>query len=290
MFSDPLSRPKKDRIVEAIYPIWMAYRRLKSYPKWKTERSLEAGRQVMTSQARSLLFFTTHRCASTFTGNLLDRFSQDGQMARANFDSYFTLQEKDVEAAFEEKDFQQNAFLKKGVIYGPFRSYRPIPGIEDYGVLLVLRDPRDILVSTYYSLAYSHSIMNKKLIRRRRKARGMTIDEFVLDEAARVRQIFEDYQNQLLGRSNVTYWTYADLITDPRGYLKSLVGLVDTDVDEEELDRIADAEMGLPDEEDRTRHKRSGRTRQFEEKLEPGTVKDLTAEFSQILDPMGFEE
>ena len=76
-----------------------------------------------------------------------------------------------------------------GYLYSVFGGMiEGIPSLEKYKVILVTRDPRDILVSDYYSIAYSHSVPSKtgnkydKFMSKRNKAREYTIDDFVISD------------------------------------------------------------------------------------------------------------
>lgn len=63
-----------------------------------------------------------------------------------------------------------------------------MPGIENFKILLVLRDPRDILVSSYYSVAYSHPFPDdkertKEFLTERYRVRDMTVDQYVIEQS-----------------------------------------------------------------------------------------------------------
>ena len=59
----------------------------------------------------------------------------------------------------------KNLFSENGEIYGPQRKPLNFSGIENYKKIFFLRDPRDVLVSAYYSFGKTHKIPNQKKIK-----------------------------------------------------------------------------------------------------------------------------
>ena len=64
--------------------------------------------------------------------------------------------------------------------------WRGIANFEKYRVVLMIRDPRDVLVSRYYSLGYSHTPPSKHsdkygdFLKERKRIRQITVDEYVV--------------------------------------------------------------------------------------------------------------
>lgn len=67
------------------------------------------------------------------------------------------------------KELSWNGFIQKYLsqaekraCFGPIRLLEAMPsipeGIEDFSVVLHLRDPRDVLVSSFFSNAFSHPV------------------------------------------------------------------------------------------------------------------------------------
>jgi hypothetical protein len=96
--------------------------------------------------------------------------------------------------------------LSGGSVYGGFRDM-PF-ALADHPVfragpkILLVRDPRDALVSEYFSFAYSHPIpsrtdldaaMTDMMEDKRREALNTEIDAFVVKRARSMRQTFLDY-------------------------------------------------------------------------------------------------
>ena len=73
-----------------------------------------------------------------------------------------------------------------GPLYVSFEAYMTIPKPENYKTFFVMRDPRDIVVSWYFSTRYSHAPMGK-ILERRKILNNMTIQNgmlYSIDELA----------------------------------------------------------------------------------------------------------
>ena len=127
---------------------------------FEEEKKLLSNGHIEASDLQSILFFTTYKCASCFAGEIINELTTNAGDKHVNFDSYFYHLEKDTDIEYE-KIFSKNVFRASGFIYGPMRNYQPIPGIKQYKTLLILRDPRDVLVS--YTRHSFNSIKNTLL-------------------------------------------------------------------------------------------------------------------------------
>jgi hypothetical protein len=128
--------------------------------------------------------------------------------------------------------------------FAPVRFYVDIPQVEDYEIILHLRDPRDVLVSMFYSYCYIHAGEVEANTGYRREAAAQGIDAFVLAKASarsaeyrgdygtgghvesligNLPKRYRDYIEHLLGRPNVTLLKYEDMVTDYRGWLSRFI-------------------------------------------------------------------
>jgi hypothetical protein len=83
------------------------------------------------------------------------------QIARELDMEYFSINNKGGAGYQEVKELSWNGFIQKSLsqaekraCFGPIRSYEAMPsipeGVEDYSIILHLRDPRDMLVSLFF--------------------------------------------------------------------------------------------------------------------------------------------
>lgn len=268
----------------------VTFQRYSAYRRFRTERLVMRGERASTSDHPSILFFTTHRCASVFLSDALRALCDDAGMAHVDFDSYFDLTRVARYRIFSEDSFLTTAFHTTGHYYGAYRSFRDIPQLDDYRVLLVLRDPRDVLTSLYFATLYSHRVTNVQILRRRQRARRMTLDEYVLDVRHDFLQTYQTYCEQLLGRVNVLYLRYEDMVSDFLAWLQRAAEHLRLAENVDLLGSIAD-EASFSTQREREHvfeHKRQVQPGDHTRKLQPETIKLLTSDFRPVLDRLGF--
>ncbi|MEX2144182.1 MAG: sulfotransferase domain-containing protein [Anaerolineales bacterium] len=257
--------------------------------RFATERKLAAGEPLSSSQRRSLIFFTTQKCASRYVSGVIATLAQAAGMMHADYDAYVSM----VRMPKERNPFMAEgalavAFKPRGFYYGPIGTFRHIPGLEQYALVLQLRDPRDMLTSLYYSTKYSHAIINPKVIRRRKEAYTLSIDEFVLKGADEYLPIYEEYCQQLLSQPAMLLLKYEDMVADFPDWLARLsvhVGLADQEETLERIKRQADFSI---EREDKFSHRRQISPGDHKRKLQPDTVQRLTTLFKPSLDQLDY--
>lgn len=258
------------------------------------------------------------------------------QIARELEMEYFSINNK--AAGYQEvKELSWNKFIqksleqaKKRACFGPIRSLEAMPsipeGIENYSVILHLRDPRDVLVSSFFSNAFSHpvtpGIFNPdEAARQEWIERG--IDAFVIERSPIVISRYDYVISNLLGRENVMFLKYEEMTLDYPEWLakflsvfiapkqdaltatqrKGLLGLLEKIplIQEKERspkpkfstlyeqlyeDHKADFQV---QDEDVYRHKRQVMPGDHTRKLQPQTIAALNQQFANILQTLGYE-
>ncbi|MGK7926886.1 MAG: sulfotransferase, partial [Spirulina sp.] len=110
---------------------------------------------------RSILFYTSHKCASTFVGKLLDTICKKSQYEIIDYAGTIWGagdRLKHIESPYElflERAYS-DLYSLHGKIYAPQREYLDFPGRTKFKHIFFLRDPRDVLISAYYSFGFTH--------------------------------------------------------------------------------------------------------------------------------------
>jgi hypothetical protein len=159
--------------------------------------------------------------------------------------------------------------------------------------ILAVRDPRDVLVSLYYSTRDFHPEPihdNKKdrFLARRQHARSTEIDNFVLDNVDIIKNDFDDYVRIGNNATCLATIRYEDFIGDFDGWLKRLETALDLPADPNRRDRLGSLAPRQTVRERRASKIRAGRAGQFREKLQPSTVAALERELAPILTAFGY--
>ena len=163
------------------------------------------------SDQKSILFFSVHKSASTFIKNTVIDLLRNKTLITVNFSGY--LSRKKQEEYYNNSRIMKKVLKTKGYFYGAFRSFYNFPGMDKFKVLLVLRDPRDVLTSYYFSTLFNHPLGRKEVFEEREKHAETTIDEFVLEKAPEFKKKYEDYCKHLLGKKKVLLLKYDEMIT-----------------------------------------------------------------------------
>ena len=191
--------------------------------------------------------------------------------------------------ATREISSDANPLLTMGYLYLGFRHF-PTNGFalpKNATVIHLIRDPRDMLVSLYFSIKYSHELKNEKLKSLNRYAHEISVDTFVLQRAGLYLKIYEQYTKNLNVKKIATY-RYEDVIFEKFEWLKSMVNHLGLPYNEEDVVKVSKKHDVIPDVEDERSHIRSVRPGNFRSKLEEETVVKLNDMYSNLLEKYGY--
>ena len=126
------------------------------------------------------------------------------------------------------------SLLAPGNLYGGFRSmprgFANSAQFNEARKILLVRDPRDALVSEYFTVAYSHSVpevnadmpgAREELLAAREQARLSDITNFVLKNAANLDRTMMDYAS-VVDDPLMKLYRYEDVILQKRAWLASM--------------------------------------------------------------------
>jgi hypothetical protein len=196
---------------------------------------------------------------------------------------------------------------------GPVRFFADVPHIEDYDILLHLRDPRDVLVSMFYSYCFIHPGEIAPNTGYRQEVALEGIDRFVLAKATdgdtryrgdygtgghledligNVRQRYDDYVQHLLGKPNVVLLKYEEMVTDYRSWLQRFITPFPVAEKQRVVDDlVAQSVSFFPQRtQDVMSHARHITPGDYKAKLSPGTIERLDSIFSPVLARLGYEK
>lgn len=240
--------------------------------------------------AQSLFFFTFHKCASVLFGCLGLRRARGLEQVDYAYRMFL-----DPTTAIE--------FAPRGHLYGPLRLSAQgavlerliVPALQaargdDVRTCLMVRDPRDMLVSQFFhnrdGVAIRAGLAAAETKERERSdAVRLGIDRYVLEKATRFEAGFDRAVRLLADRPATAVLRYEDMVDDWPSFLRVLREVLDLDED-----ALRDLEReSRPGEIERPgQHKRSGATGDHRRKLAPETVTALTERFGPFLRAFGY--
>lgn len=263
--------------------------------KFPVELKLIAGKHHPASSHPSLIHFSFNKAATQHTKNVLRRIARENNITPVHINEYAFYTRFPYMTAVSQAEMMQyeHIFKPEGYMYSAFGGMvRGIPGLERYRILLMVRDPRDILVSWYYSLAFSHSTPPRTsnryadFMEKRQKARQLSIDEQVLTETERVYSIFETYRKLLLEPYPHVYLTsYEKMTADYAAWLRGILAAWELEISPGLFHALIEENQSLkPDQENVHSHIRKGEPGDYKNKLQPGTIDTLNQKFAPIFE------
>lgn len=267
--------------------------------RFSTELDLIAGRNIATSSRPSVVHFSVNKAATQYIKRVLGQCAAECGLVNVGIHDYAFHADfpyLDSLTAEQMQDYQ-HIFHPQGYCYAVFGGMlEGVPNLDRYRLVLVVRDPRDVLVSSYFSIAFSHvspgenSDKREEFAHMRARAQASTIDEYVMAESDRVLANYERYQRLLTDRYPSAYVTkYEHMTSDFAGWLKALLNYCDLDIPMSLFDSLVqDHEAKRPREENVRQHTRKGQPGDHLEKLQPDTIAVLNSKFAPVLEAYGY--
>lgn len=242
----------------------------------------------LPKREKSIFFFTLHKSASTLFGNVV-------------LPHISNLRHIDFAAKIYSGELKKTpVFESYGYIYGPIRVWQERHNPESELLLepclkndflaakkclLFIRDPRDILVSFYYSVASTHGISDVPEIallqnQRRAEAMELGLDAYCLKIAPKIRENFLTLQRVHESCKYSLLLRYEDLVQNFSPFSTQLRSFLD--IHPESLQRLFDESRPLQNE-NLSGHKRSGAIEGFRNKLTKNTLSILNDQLRDIL-------
>ena len=234
----------------------------------------------------SVAMFGMHRGGSSITGRLLQLV-----LAAAGY-RLVDEARRYYEAGYSPDDIPHAFFsdlAPTGTFYGPFRSYpltMRLANLSAITKILIVRDPRDCLVSSYYAQRGPHdrSDLRRATIRLPTQLDDEdSIDDFCIRAADPVCRHLDAMRLLCLHYPETLVYRYEDIFADPCGWLSEIVDRLRLTVADETLDQARLEAVFDTDGEDAGRHHRQGRPRDHHQKLSRQTAVYLAEVFAPQL-------
>ena len=233
--------------------------------------------------------FGLNKAGSTMLNDALRRMTANTSTGYFDFVGVFSRARIALKRQeFSEETIQaiESYLARPGVVWGGWRKYPfnyrlPLgPATRTY---LLVRDPRDVVTSKYFSVKYSHSTAGPVdgILKTREMLGNQDIDTFALDRAHQTAGWFRDYD--ILCSSHFLLRRYEDIIFDKGKFVAELCSHFEIDIPKQRLESVAKAIDIRPEAEDVMAHVRRVTPGDHREKLKEETVEQLNDIFKDIL-------
>jgi len=252
-----------------------------------------------SERTNSFMMLTIHKAASSYVGQVLTEL----------FDAFgyrcVDLQGEAFSLGMEEGQFVADSaerFFEPGCFFGPLRG-RPAKSaaqISPARPIIHVRDPRDCLVSHYYSIRDSHPVPNgeraKIFLANRERAERITVDEYVEmlithDKNMQFKQTLQTFIDLIKHQPHCIVSKYEKMVTDFEYWIYDIVSQFGIAVDYStviDLIERTNPEVNFAVEENVQNHKRQVTPGDHARKLAPRTVSLATEFFSEELKFFGY--
>lgn len=177
-------------------------------------------------------------------------------------------------------------FSEKGILLTGFRTAwvggKDITIPSEGKAVVLVRDPRDILVSLYFSEAKSHTLPDRGKVRdimlKLREGAGNTdIDSWAIQRARSIARLFARWADWVAGTGpgNVKVFRYEDVIFQKEKWLSDMNKWFGWQAPADAVRQIAAKHDIRPSDEDAARHIRKVAPGDHIEKLKPETIAEL---------------
>jgi hypothetical protein len=192
------------------------------------------------------------------------------------------------------------SLFKPGYLYGGFRGpYKHFQSSDVYKSgrkILLVRDPRDALVSQYFSTLKTHSLPKHaktdggaadQILRQREEAARLSIDDYVLLNARSFRRTLEGYA-ALLEDKELKVFRYEDVILNKEPWIRQILQSLGLPAHKPFIQRLVTEHDLVPAIEDANNFVRKVTPGDHTEKLRRPTIEALTMIFGDTMGPFGY--
>ena len=156
-------------------------------------------------------------------------------------------------------------------------------------IMGLVRDPRDVLTSHYFSMLKSHVLPKGKsgeaMEKNRKRLASISIDDYIYGQMnagfwlERILRLTE-----LTANSGSKFWRYEDVIFEKQKWLDEILSHLEISLPTESKESILLKRDILPSEEDINKHIRKVTPGDHKEKLKASTIESMNRHFAEVLD------
>ena len=195
------------------------------------------------------------------------------------------------------EDSDLSPIIHPGNVYTGFRNFINGVTLSPYWPearkIFMFRDPRDALVSQYFSDAYSHSLPpegaegHKIFLEKREEARATPIDEYVMKRANGMRRTMMAYK-PLLEDPTCLCLRYEEHIFMKKRMISKILKHFEWDIHPGVVEKLLEKVDIVPDQENQKSFVRKAVPGDHRVKLSPETIRRLDKRLAEVLETFDY--
>ena len=242
----------------------------------------------------SVYVFAMHKSGSVLLNSMVRDLCGLVGYEYADLPVFLVKQGLSLEKVSKSTDF----FNETATCYSGFRAFPDnldLVGLSTRRSVLLVRDPRDMVVSFFYSMKKSHPIPEKGndrevLLNARKQVQDFNINDYVCEIAPMFQKNLEVYYDTLLNgkNNNVKLFRYEDYIFEKERWLTETCDWFGWDVSQADRSKIVARYDIRKTEEDQNSHVRRVTPGDHKSKLTKETIETLNQIFKSSLDRFNY--
>ena len=240
---------------------------------------------------KSFFIFSLHKAGSVLINKIILDLCNLSKIQNLNIPQELFI--KGIEFRNMNKEWDC-IFKNSGYAYSGFREFLPYESnlnFSEFKNILLIRDPRDMLVSLYFSTLKTHPLpgteasntLKKSMEKKRHELSLTSIDTFALNNVNRYKKMFKIYE-QKLPESSTRIYKYEDVVFKKREWINDMISYLSLrNIETEDIDKILQKHDIIPSQENQNSHIRQVKPGNHKNKLQPETIKLLNEAFEEIL-------
>lgn len=266
--------------------------------EFAVERKLLKSQELPTNDQPSVIHYSVNKAATQFTKSILLRCGQENGLITARFSDYAWVSSTPYLFTLSKEEVQEylHVFRPKGILYTVFGGLvEDIPEIDQYRTIVMLRDPRDVLVSGYFSYSTSHAIPEstekaKDFQQFRNRIKNLEIDDYVKEMCENTKWRMSQYMALKKATSSSCILRYEDMIADFPNWFDALLEHCQWETSDALKSQILSEAQRTrnPRKEDVSNHRRQVTPGDYERKLKPETIEYLNEQLSEALSEFNY--
>lgn len=246
-----------------------------------------------SANINSFFIFSCHKCGSTLQDNIVKEILTIADIPYIEINQNAFTQ--GVPIASVRKDIQ-SIIYPRGYAYIGFRGFFNFPldvDLTKNKKICLVRDPKDALVSRFFSIKYSHVVPeggqmkdNILTMRKNMKERGIEIGEFVLGLSKVHNENLKRYMR--LGNENLKIFRYEDIIYNKVKWIEEICMFLGLSIDSNKIKKIVSKYDIFPDTENVNEHIRQVHPGNYKKYLKEETIQKLNIQFEEFYEFYGY--